>query len=265
MQKLSAFLMAAVFACVAATAHAQDYSWDIQDDEGNFITQDQLEDQVNTLLYTFSALAGAGFVNTASLHKVGGLDVRLSFVATPVPEEFADVVPTVKDPLEGADYLAFALLQANLGLPANFEAFARYFTWPTKGEPGGAVTLLGGGLKYGLLRGSLSAPDITLIASYQTLLVPDDFNFGSVKTFSGKAFISKAFTGFTLYGGGGFDRTELALTIELPPGFKTDYNVNSPHGTAGFSFDLIPLLKINLEGNWGKRSSYALGAALSFR
>lgn len=269
MRKLSLVVIMLVLILTAAEAHAQNYNW-LSETPRTAVTQSNLDEQVEVLLQLYSSLAGSGFINTASLHKVGGIDVRATFVGTPVPEEFKDIIPTVPNPLDSSvSFVPFAFLHGNIGLPANFEIYGRFFTLPTGGDPGGNVTLLGGGLKYGLLRGNLAAPDITIMAGYQTILVPDDFDFGTISTLSVKAYLSKKFTFITLYGGGGFDRTTLKLKLEkipLPPDlFKEKYDVNYPQGTVGFMLSPLPLLNINADLNLGELTSFTIGASLSVR
>lgn len=268
MRKLSMVAVMFVLLLTAQGARAQNYNW--LSENPNAVTQANLDKQVEVLLQLYSSLAGSGFINTASLHKVGGVDVRATFVGTPVPDEFKDIIPTVPNPLDSTvNFVPFAFLHGNLGLPANLEAYARFFTLPTGGDPGGNVTLLGGGLKYGILHGNLGAPDITIMAGYQTVLVPDEFDFGTVSTLSVKAYISKKFAVLTLYGGGGYDRTTLKLKLEkipLPPGlFKEKYDVSYPQGTVGFTLSLIPLLNINGDLNLGELTSFTIGASLSVR
>ncbi|MDZ7268814.1 MAG: hypothetical protein ONB48_13830 [candidate division KSB1 bacterium] len=266
MRKLGVVLTMLLLVWLSSEAHAQKYDWDVQTSDGRFLAQSDIDKQVESLLNLFSSLVGGGFVNSAEVHRPGGIDLRLSGVFTPIPDEFKDIIPTVQDPLEGADYVPFAFLHGNIGLPANFEVFGRFFTLPIKGDPGGNVTLLGGGLKYGLLKDNLATPGIVLIAGYQTILVPDAFNFGTVSTLSAKAYISKSLPFFTLYGGGGIDRTSLSLHIPgLPPDINKDYNVNYPQATVGLTVEPIPFFKINVDGNFGKYTSIGLGAALSFR
>lgn len=263
MRKLGVVLTLVAVVGFSPETKAQDYAWEI--DPGT-VNQSDLDKQVKSLLNLFSSLVGSGFVNTAALHSVGGVDVRLSGIFTPIPDEFKDIIPTVQDPLEGVDFVPFAMFHGNIGLPANLEVYGRFFTLPIKGNPGGNVTLVGGGLKYGLLRGNLASPDITIMGGYQTILVPDEFNFGSVATLSLKAYISKDFALLTLYGGGGIDRTALSLNVPgLPPDINKDYDTVYPHGTIGLAFRLIPLLRINIDGNFGDYTSVGIGAGLSFR
>jgi len=273
MFRRSVMLVAAVVALLMVTgsASAQTYNF-------TATTQNELDLQVEAVLQLFSSLAGAGFVNTAELHAVGGVDIGLRSIFAVVPDEFKDVVPmsstniNIKDPLEGEDTVPLPFLNASVGLPANFEALARFFYFPLGDEPtDGAVTFLGGALKYGLLRGNVALPDITVLVGYQTFIVPDEFDFGTVKTFSFKGYVSKGLGFATIYAGGGIDRTELKVDKgKLPPIVqpiitKTEYDGTHTHGTLGLTIKPIPFLRVNADYNFGEFPNFTIGASLSVR
>ena len=266
MHKLRINLIAAMMALMAVAAYAQDNNW-ISDQDPSALQQDEIDKQIEALLELYNSLAGAGFVNTAELHQIGGIDVRLSFLGSPVPEQFRDIIPTVKDPLEGVEFTSFGVLHGNLGVLPRLEVYGRFFTLPVQGEPkGGNVTLVGGGVKVGLLEDKPGSPALAIMGGYQSVLVPDNFDFGSVSTWSLKAFISKSLPVVTLYAGGGADRTDLILTVPgLPPQIDESYRKLSPQGTAGVTFKFIPFVKINAEANYSTFWSFAAGAGLSVR
>jgi len=224
--------------------------------------------QIESILKYFSSLVGSGFVHTASLHQIAGLDIGARGVITVVPDELKDIVPgnlpDVKDPLSGANAVPIPFLHASLGLPANFEIMAK-FTTTSFDQPDESVTLLGGALKYGLLRGNMALPAVTLLAGYQTLLVPDQYAFGNVSTVSLKGYISKGFGIATLYGGGGIDRTNLKLEIPGFPDLKGEYEVTYASGVVGATFSPLPLLKVNGEVNLGELKNITVGATISIR
>lgn len=233
------------------------------------IQQDDFDKQIESIVKLFSSLVGSGFVSTASLHNVGGLDVGLRAVITAIPDEFKDIVPdnvpNVKDPLSGTDTVPFPFLHASLGLPGNLEVTGKFFTVSVADKPNSNVTLLGGALKYGLLRGNAALPAITLLGGYQTVIVPDDYAFGNVSTFSLKGFISKSFVIATLYGGGGIDRTRLKLEIPGFPDLNKEYEVTYPSFTVGAAITPFPLLRVNADYNHGELKNISVGAAISIR
>lgn len=228
---------------------------------------DQFDEQIKSILKLFSSLVGSGFVNTASLHSLGGIDVGVRGVIATIPDEFKDIVPDnvpdVRDPLSGENTVPLPFLHASLGLPANFEVMAKFITFKVANNPDGNVTLLGGALKYGLLKDDLTTPAIALLVGYQTILVPDEYAFGTVSTLSFKGFISKDFSILTLYGGGGIERT--ALTIDIPGVITRDYDLTYPNGTVGVSLSPLPLLKVNADLNLGEVNNITVGVSLSVR
>lgn len=231
--------------------------------------QDDFDKQIESIVKLFSSLVGSGFVNTAALHNIGGLDVGVRAVITAIPDEFKDIVPdnvpNVKDPLSGTDTVPFPFLHASLGLPGNLEITGKFFTVSVADKPNSNVTLLGGALKYGLLRGNAGLPAITLLGGYQTVLVPDDYAFGNVSTFSLKGYISKGFVIATLYGGGGIDRTHLKLDIPGFPDLNKDYEVTYPTFTVGATITPFPFVKVNADYNHGELKNITVGAAISIR
>jgi len=233
---------------------------------------DDFDEQIKSIVKLFSSLVGSGYVNTASLHNVAGFDIGIRGVITAIPDEFKDIVPSdvkrkygVIDPLSDTETVPFPFLHASLGLPANLEVMGKFFTISVADKPNSNVTLLGGALKYGLLRGNAGLPAITLLGGYQTVIVPDDYAFGNISTFSLKGYISKGFLIATLYGGGGIDRTHLKLDIPGFPDLNKDYEVTYPSFTVGASITPFPLLKINADYNHGELKNITVGAAISIR
>jgi hypothetical protein len=233
------------------------------------ITQDDFDKQIESIVKLFSSLVGSGFVNTAALHNVGGLDIGLRAVITAIPDEFKDIVPdnvpNVKDPLTGTNTVPFPFLHASLGLPGNLEITGKFFTVSVADRPDGNVTLLGGAVKYGLLRGNAGLPAITLLGGYQTVMVPDDYAFGNVSTFSLKGYISKGFLIATVYGGGGIDRTNLKLEIPGFPELNKDYEVTYPNFIVGATITPFPLVKVNADYNHGEIKNITVGVGISIR
>ncbi|MDZ7292374.1 MAG: hypothetical protein ONB44_20955 [candidate division KSB1 bacterium] len=263
-------LLAALF--LVTIVNAQDFSSKTIQSNYQVLSKtqqgmDDFDEQIKSILKLFSSLVGSGFVNTASLHHVGGIDVGVRGVFAKIPDEFKQIVPSnvsgVKDPWSGTNLVPLPFLHGSLGLPANFEVMAKFFTFPLADEPGGNITLLGGAVKYGLLKDNLALPAITVLAGYQTILVPEDYAFGTVSTLSLKGYISKNFSIATLYAGGGIDRT--ALTIDIPGIITRDYNLVYPNGTVGLTISPLPLFKVNADFNFGEVKNFTAGVGLSIR
>jgi hypothetical protein len=266
-------LMLLVGCFLFTTLEAQDFSRPtIQENYKVLVQQqnqkDDFDKQIESIVKLFGALVGSGFVNTASLHNVAGLDVGIRGVITAIPDEFKDIVPdndfpTVRDPLSGTDTVPFPFLHASLGLPANLELTGKFFTVEVADKPKGNVTLIGGAVKYGVLRGNAAVPAITVLGGYQALFVPDEYAFGNVSTLSLKGYISKAFVVATIYGGGGIERTHLKIDI---PGFITrNYDVTYPSGVVGLTITPFPLVKVNADYNFGELKTITVGIGVSIR
>ncbi len=234
-------------------------------------TQDQLDDQIEPLLQLFASLVGSGFVNTAELHGIAGFDLGARAVLAIVPDEYKQFAPPQPPgPLAGQDVVPLPFLNASLGLPGNLEAMGRLFTFPMGDDPTrGAVTLAGLGLKYGILQ-LPALPKIVVIGAYHMLFVPEDFDFGTVKVASAKIFSSVDFLIFTLYVGAGIDRTFLTVEIpagspNFPGGFKETFSGTHTHTTVGLTATIFPLVRANVDYNFGKFPSATVGLSVSFR
>jgi len=234
------------------------------------IQQNDFDEQIESILKYFSSLVGTGFVHTAALHQIAGFDVGLRGVITVVPDELKNIVPkgtpNVTDPLTGHnDAIPVPFLHASLGLPGNLEIMGKFFTVSVADKPGSNVTLLGGALKYGLLQGNIALPAITLLGGFQTLIVPDEYAFGNVSTFSLKGYISKGFTIATVYGGLGLDFTRLKLDIPGFPDLNKTYDVTYPNGVVGLTITPFPLVRVNADYNFGALKNISLGIGVSLR
>jgi len=232
--------------------------------------QDQLNTAVKPILGFFGSVAGGGFVNTAKLHNFGGFDVGARVVVSIIPDEFSSLTGDIPEqnislgPFQDENALGFPFLTASMGLFGNFEAMARYFYFPLGDEPTrGGVTLVGGGLKYGLLQIPMG-PKIVAVGSYQLLMVPDEFDFGTVKVASLKAFASQDLLLFTLYGGVGVDKTFLEVQI-AEYNLAQSFEDTITHATVGLSATVFPLIRVNAEYNFGDFKSVTVGASFGIR
>ncbi len=229
--------------------------------------------EVEAILKLFGSLVGGGLYDTADLHHVGGFDVGLRGIVSKVPDEFKSL-PILVD----RDYVGLGFLHASLGLPANLELIGRFFYLPIGSSsdltqtPGleadsrGGVTLIGGGLKYGLLQ-QAGLPKIMLMGTYHTLLVPSEYQFGSVNTVSFNGVISHSLAILSVYAGVGVDITTLKVDDTVPiPGFGGErFTENTVHGTFGVRVTPLPLVHVNGALNLGKFNSLELGLGISIR
>lgn len=246
-----------------SSAQAQYFKFDTaQDDE-------EIREEVEAILQFFGALVGGGLYHTADLHNTGGLDVGLRGVVANVPDEFKDL-PVFSE----EDRLGLAFLHGSLGLPGNFELLGRFFYFPLGADQDinasppraadsrGGVTLIGGGLKYGLIQAP-GVPKVLVMGTYHALFVPDEFDFGTVSTLSFNGVVSHSIPLLSVYAGAGVDITTLKLNDEFLGGDRFSETV--PHATLGAKVSVFPFVHVNGSYNIGKFNSFDLGIGVSFR
>jgi hypothetical protein len=219
------------------------------------------------VLMMFSALAAGGSFHTADVHGLMGFDVGLRGVFVFVPDKYQFLPEPEEGPFKGVGAVGVPILQGSVGLPFGLEALGRLFHYSLGDEPTDAgVTLVGVGLKYGLLQQPL-LPKVAVLAAYHGFFVPEEYNFGTVSVMSAKLVASKDVLIATLYAGLGVDRTSLRLRENLPLAANTErsYDVNNIHGNIGLVIRPFPLLFVNADYNYGKFSGFNIGAGISFR
>lgn len=265
-----AFVVMLTF-CTGTTLQAQYFQFDNSE---LYQTPKSIEDAVGASLKMFGAIVGGGLFHTADLHSVGGLDVGLRGAIASVPDEFDDV-PVFID----ADNVGLAFLHGSLGLPGNLELIGRFFYFPmgTDGslplsppeavDSRGGVTLIGGGLKYGILQAPL-LPKVMIMGTYHVLMVPKEFDFGTVGTLSFKAVASYSIPLFTAFIGGGIDISRLTLDDDLPlfPDLGGEsFNENSTSATFGLTVSPLPLVNVNASYTIGEFNTLAVGVGIGLR
>lgn len=261
-QSILSIVVMALVLTVAKGAQAQYFKFDTaQNDQ-------QIEDEVGAILELFGSIVGGGLFHTADLHSVGGLDVGLRGVLANVPEDFKGL-PVFAD----ENYVGLAFLHGSLGLPGNFELLGRFFYFPLgadadanlsppRADSRGGVTLIGGGLKYGLFQ-TPGLPKVMVLAAYHAVLVPDEFDFGNVGTFSINGVASYSVPLLSLYVGAGLDITSLKLNDQFLGGKR--FTETGTHLTVGAKVTVFPLVHVNGSYNIGEFSSVDLGIGISFR
>ncbi len=254
---------------LAPSAQAQYFKFD----NNTYQSNGEVEDAVEGILKFFGAVVGDGMYHTADLHSVAGVDVGLRGVVANVPDEF-DNLPVFQD----ESRVGLAFLHGSVGLPGNFELLGRFFYFPMGADADlnldpqraadsrGGITLLGGGLKYGLLQAP-GLPKVMLLGAYHALMVPDEFDFGTVSTFSLKAVASYSVAIATIYAGAGIDFTKLKLNEDIPfPGLGGEsFDGTETQFTVGATVTPFPLVRVNGGLSFGDFSSFNLGVGLSLR
>ncbi len=217
-------------------------------------------EDVNQVLELFGSIAAGGTFHTADVHRVLGLDVGVRGVAVFVPDEYQ---ARTQGPFEDVAFVGLPFLHASIGLPFRLEVMGRFFHFPLGEEPTrGGVTLAGVGLKYGLLRGPI-LPKVALMATYHTFMVPEEYSFGTVRTVSLKAVISKGVPFVTFYSGIGMDHTLLELDYQ---GVTGSYQATHVHGNVGITIKALPLVYANLDYMFAEKfAGFNLGLGVTIR
>ncbi|MDZ7330432.1 MAG: hypothetical protein ONB13_02090 [candidate division KSB1 bacterium] len=236
-----------------------------------------LDEAIAPLLDLFAFYTGGGLYHSAKVHGLGGFDVGVRVVTMLITEDQKPTLPFPQSqdfkPAQGGifrnvDLMPLPLLQVSIGLPGDLEAMGRFFTYPLgEGEDEGNITLIGLGVKYGLLQNIL-LPRIAIVASYHYLQVPEKFDFASVNDISAALVISKGFPLIDFYGGIGYDYTTLKVKLQLgnPIGeVNKEYNRGNVRGNVGLKIKPIPFLFIHADYNFGGFQGFNAGLGLSFR
>lgn len=235
---------------------------------------DEVRDAVEGVLKFFNSFVGGGLFHTAKLHSVGGIDVGLRGVVANVPDDL-ELLPVFID----ESRIGLAFLHGSIGLPGRFELMGRFFYFPLGADADltlepprardsrGGVTLIGGGVKYGLVQAP-GLPKITLLGAFHALGVPDEFDFGTVNTLSFKAIASHSLAIVTVYAAGGFDFTRLSLDDDLPdfPDLAGEsFDGSNGHFTLGVTANVFPFVHVNGSYSFSEFNSFDLGLGISFR
>ena len=233
-----------------------------------------LDEVVEPLLDLFGFYSGGGLYHTADIHGLLGFDVGIRLVTMMVKNDQKPDLPFPNsDELNGGVFrdmtlMPLPLLQASVGLPGNIEATGRFFTYPMgEDEKEGNITLIGLGVKYGLLQ-NMMLPRVAIVAAYHYLTVPDEFDFGNVSSFSGAVVVSKGFAIIDFYGGIGIDYNKFEVDFELPPPIgkvTKDYTKQNMRYNLGVKIKPFPLLFIHADYNFGNVQGFNVGLGVNFR
>ncbi len=277
--------LALLFVSFAAVSMAQDLNLedmvlppDYQTkppEEAQMETQQNLDEVIQPLLDLFGFYSGGGLYHTADIHGIAGFDIGVRVITMMVKDDQKPPLPyPSSEELNGGVFrdmtlMPLPVLQASLGLPGNIEATGRFFTYPMgEGEKKGNVTLIGLGVKYGLIQ-NIALPRVAIVAAYHYLTVPADFDFGNVSTISAAAVVSKSLLGILeAYGSVGIDYNKFEVDLQLPDPIgkvtKT-YSNNNLRYNVGLKISPFPLLYVHADYSFGKVQGFNVGAGISFR
>ena len=233
-----------------------------------------LDEVIDPLLDLFGFYTGGGLYHTANIHSLGGFDIGVRVVTMMVKDDQKPDLPFPQsDDLQGGVFrdmtlMPLPILQASVGLPGNIEAMGRFFTYPMgEDEKDGNITLIGLGLKYGVIQ-NIALPRVSVVAAYHYLTVPEEFDFGNVSSISLGVLASKSFAIIDIYGGLGFDYNKLEVDFKLPDPIgdvTKDYTKQNFRGNLGIKVKPIPFLFIHADYNFGGVQGFNAGLGISFR
>jgi hypothetical protein len=233
--------------------------------------KENLDSNIEPVLGLFGHYAGGGLFHTAETHSILGFDVGaraiVMFIGDNAKTEWKGQSGVEGGPLGDRTSVPLPVIHASVGLGSGLELMGRFFSAPIAETAQGKksnLTLLGAGLKYGLVQNML-LPRVTLIAAYHKLVVPEEFEFGDVGTVSLDLVISKGIPMLmTFYGGVGVDRTSMSVNLEgISDTF--DYAQSKFRGVVGLKLDFIPFIYINADYNFGPYQGLNVGLGLSLR
>ena len=237
-------------------------------------TVQNLDELIDPLLDLFGFYSGGGLYHSADIHGLFGFDVGVRLVTMMVKDDQKPDLPfPTSDELNGGVFrdmtlMPLPLLQASVGLPGNIEATGRFFTYPMgEGEKEGNITLIGLGVKYGILQNIL-LPRVAIVAAYHYLTVPDEFDFGNVSSFSGAVIVSKGFAIVDFYGGIGIDYNKFEVDFQLQDlieDVSKEYTKQNMRYNLGVKIKPFPLLFIHADYNFGNVQGFNVGLGVNFR
>ncbi len=231
-----------------------------------------LDEVVDPLLDLFGFYTGGGIYHSAKVHGIGGFDVGVRIVSMLVSDDQKPDLPYVGDVsynggvFRDVSAVPLPLIQLSLGLPGNLEATGRFMTYPLgEGENEGNVTLVGLGVKYGLLQ-NLLLPRVAVVANYHYLTVPEEYDFGTVNSFNTGVVVSKGFLLIDFYGGLGYDWNKFNAEVDLGSigTIEKDYSKGNWRGNVGVKIKPFPLLFIHADYDFGPVKGISAGLGVNF-
>ncbi|MFZ5516758.1 MAG: DUF6588 family protein [Candidatus Zhuqueibacterota bacterium] len=230
-----------------------------------------LDEIVDPLLDLFGFYTGGGVYHSANVHGIGGFDVGVRVVSMMVSDDQKPTLPNGQSEFNGGVFRDVAavplpVLQLSLGLPGNLEATGRFMTYSIgEDEKKGNVTLVGVGLKYGVLQNML-LPKVALAATYHYLTVPDEFDFNTVNSFNTSLIVSKGFLLIDFYGGLGYDWNKFTAEVDLGSigTINKDYSKGNWRGNVGVKVKPFPLIYIHADYDFGPVKGFSAGLGVNF-
>jgi hypothetical protein len=180
-----------------------------------------------------------------------GFDLGIEVTAVDVDQGESFLTEVISDP---PSYFVFPKLHAQKGLPFGIDVGVVYAKVPDSN-----IELIGGEIKWAVLKGSVATPAVALRGSYTSLLGVDTLD---LSTYGFDISASKGLGFLTPYIGIG--QVWIQSSANVPPPFTlSDENLSRTKGFAGLKLKLL-LLSFVGEVEFSQVLSYTLRANLSF-
>jgi hypothetical protein len=241
MKKIAIILILVLAFCV--TAHASD----IAIDPSKGLLQSEFEDMSKELGFAINYIP----LTPAAPLGVLGFDIGIegTFLDIEQASPYWQKVTTDSPP----DYFPIPKLHIQKGLPYKIDVGAVYSQ-----ISGTNVSLIGGEIKWSLLKGSPVTPAFSLRGSYTKLNGVDTLD---LETMGFDASISKGFTILTPYAGIG----QLWITAEEKAGIGlSDAKEQLTKVYAGIKFNPLPLVSLTAEVDYAEIMAYSLRFSANF-
>lgn len=177
-----------------------------------------------------------------------GFDIGIEVTAVKIDNNQTFWTEVSPDP---PSYLAFPKLHAQKGLPFGIDVGFVYTKVPSSN-----IGMLGGEVKWAILKGTIATPALALRGSYTTLFGVDNLD---VSTYGADLSISKGIGPFTPYAGIG--EVWISSSTDALP--LADESISATHGFVGAKLSLL-LLSIAAEADFAAVPSYTFRIGLSF-
>jgi hypothetical protein len=211
-----------------------------------------LQSQFKDLSETLGLLISYKPLAPAEPLGILGFDIGAEVTAVDVDQDETFLKNAISDQ-NPPSYFVFPKLHAQKGLPFGIDVGVVYAK-----IQGSNIGLIGGELKWAILKGTVATPALALRGSYTTLL-----GIGSLdlSTYGVDASISKGFAFLTPYVGVG--QVWIQSEANVPGLNLSDENLSRTKGFAGLKLKLL-LLSLVAEAEFSEVLSYTFRANVSF-
>ncbi len=183
-----------------------------------------------------------------------GFDVGVEVTAVDVDQNKQFLKDATQD-TNPPSYFVFPKLHAQKGLPFGIDVGVVYAK-----VQGSNISLIGGEVKWAILKGTVATPAIAVRGSYTSLMGVSDLD---LSTYGIDLSASKGFAFLTPYVGVGQVWIQSEVNVPGPPGLNLSENLSRTKGFAGLKVKLL-LLSLVAEAEISKVPSYTFRANVSF-